>query len=341
MKKILIGSLIISSLLIGNNKLPNFPIEKKFLSNENGGEKTAIDAYSDGVGIYTVSKFGIDNSAMNELVFIYGEEAKKDGESLKKYINEQGTEQEKLLANELGNLIEKPTFIVGEVCDDKNENTKNDKYINENGDCVGEEIIRNSCKEIKENNENSKSGYYKIKFGTKEENLYCDMETEGGGWTQVYNYFEQRNAGKSTGYYIGATVDILEILNNSSETIIGFANENHSELKYAVKFNLPADWKTGFPASHTKYSNKIIQINYKILTPGYESEVKNQYLAYGLKDYNYNCNSPFLNTGLYGKICVSGNSDKIPFYQGIVSSNGPYFNQGKMTEENSFIIYVR
>jgi hypothetical protein len=97
MKKILLSSIILSGLLFAN-QLSYLPLDKKFLSEENGGDKPAIESYSDGIGLYTVGKFQIDNSAMNELVFKYGEEAKKSGETLKEHVLDKGNNKEKDLA---------------------------------------------------------------------------------------------------------------------------------------------------------------------------------------------------------------------------------------------------
>jgi hypothetical protein len=135
MKKILLSSFVLSGILFAN-QLSYIPLNKSNLSNENGGEKTAIEAYSDGIGIYTAGKFEIDNKAMNELVFSHGETAKKEGKTLKEYVLENGSNKEKELAEKLGNLAENIIPVDGTSCDDKNEYTENDVYIN--GICKGE-----------------------------------------------------------------------------------------------------------------------------------------------------------------------------------------------------------
>jgi hypothetical protein len=137
MKKILLCSVVLSGILFAN-QLSYLPLNKSNLSNENGGEKTAIEAYSDGIGIYTVGKFQIDNSPMNELVFIHGEEARKAGETLKEFVIETGNNKEKLLAEKLGNLAENIIPDDGTSCDDNNDKTINDIYLN--GICLGTDV---------------------------------------------------------------------------------------------------------------------------------------------------------------------------------------------------------
>ena len=142
MKKILLCSFVISGILFAN-QLSYLPLNKSNLSNENGGEKTAIEAYSDGIGIYTAGKFEIDNRAMNELVFIHGEAASKEGKTLKEFVLDNGSNKEKDLAEKLGNIAENIMPNDGTVCDDKNNLTIEDIYIN--GVCLGTSIIGNSC----------------------------------------------------------------------------------------------------------------------------------------------------------------------------------------------------
>ena len=133
MKKILLSGFVLSGILCAN-QLSYIPLNKAILSNENGGEKTAIEAYSDGIGIYTAGKFEIDNRAMNELVFSHGETAKKEGKTLKEFVLDNGSDKEKELAEKLGNLAEnnKEEKV---PCDDNDFFTTND-YLKD-GECKG------------------------------------------------------------------------------------------------------------------------------------------------------------------------------------------------------------
>jgi surface protein len=124
-------------------KLKKIPLNLDFLSTENGGNKSAIDAYSDGIGIYTVGLEDKKFSAMNELVFKYGEEAKKNGETLKEHVLDKGNNKEQEIASLLG--INNSGTVIGGFCDDGNPNTTGDVYIDTNGTCQGTET-KNSVK---------------------------------------------------------------------------------------------------------------------------------------------------------------------------------------------------
>lgn len=161
MKKILLSLFLISSFLFSEdlgkktyaeieelkkgkieNKLLKSPIDKKFLSIENGGEKNAIDAYSDGIGMYVFSPNNkINNSAMNRHVFAHGEEAKKEGKTLKAFLEENLGKFFEI------NIIESDykNSRIGDECDDGRAITNFDRYIDTIGTCRGI-VVRNENK---------------------------------------------------------------------------------------------------------------------------------------------------------------------------------------------------
>lgn len=77
---------------------------------------------------------------------------------------------------------------------------KRGRYCGNGGtepDCNEKEILfgltknyaANSCKQIKEKRKDAESGIYWVKpDGKNPTQVYCDQETDGGGWALVYCY---------------------------------------------------------------------------------------------------------------------------------------------------------
>jgi surface protein len=127
--------------------LKKSPIDTNFLSTENGGTKTAIDSYSDGIGIIVVSRslINFNNSVMNSEVLENGEKAKSEGVSLKTYLEEKGKSFE---STNLSIFTEpEKILITGEPCNDGNYKTINDIYIDEKGTCKGNRVDKTCLNE--------------------------------------------------------------------------------------------------------------------------------------------------------------------------------------------------
>jgi hypothetical protein len=131
MNKILLGITALSVALFAEKINP---LGSNFKSLDNGGIKHAIDAYKDGIGAILVDKPGeiTNNSAVNNLVFKYGEDAKLNNLTL---------------ANDILNAsnvaVEDKTYFInnmpGLLCNDGNTQTINDSYNNE-GICIGTSV---------------------------------------------------------------------------------------------------------------------------------------------------------------------------------------------------------
>jgi hypothetical protein len=60
-----------------------------------------------------------------------------------------------------------------------------DTDCNDNDDSIIDVCIYSSCKELLENDSTSLTGIHTIKTSNTLLDVYCDMDTEGGGWTKV------------------------------------------------------------------------------------------------------------------------------------------------------------
>lgn len=150
--KIILISCLISGFLFANvndgavnkNKkelkrgIKYIPLSSIYLSHENGGNSYASVALSDGIGIYSTVESDYSKT-IAELNSKYGEEAEKAGETLKDYVKEKGTPEEKDLVDNFVYAVPNQSTI-GAPCDDGDPKTGNDMYIDTNFTCVGERI---------------------------------------------------------------------------------------------------------------------------------------------------------------------------------------------------------
>jgi hypothetical protein len=171
MKKIY-GIVFLSSILLGANFTNPLPLADK--AQENGGPLHAIDAYSDGIGAPIIDNTNpVDNSAMNILVYKYGEEAKANGIGIKSQVINATTNapiEDQTLANKLADIGEQ-SIIEGSPCNDNNVETINDKILN--GICAGTNVEGQACSDG--NFQTIFDKYHNgVCAGVDVNSLYCD-----------------------------------------------------------------------------------------------------------------------------------------------------------------------
>jgi hypothetical protein len=187
MLKINLSIILCSSFLYSNEILNPLPSSARAI--DNGGVKSAIDAYKDGIGAELVDKPGVatDNSAMNVLTIKYGEDAKINNTTILNQVlngNSNPTAADLTLAGRL--------TIDGSACNDGNIDTNGETWLN--GVCQGgvQSVFR-SCKEILIAGNSIGDGIYTIDIdgssgGISQFNVYCDMTTDGGGWMLTHSW---------------------------------------------------------------------------------------------------------------------------------------------------------
>ena len=109
------------------------PLGSTFKSSDNGGTLSAIDSYKDGVGAVIVDNLmTINNSAMNTLVYKYGDAAKANNTTVvNQVMYGTGTIADKVIAGAL--------TTDGSSCNDNNPATTGETWLN--GICQSGNVI--------------------------------------------------------------------------------------------------------------------------------------------------------------------------------------------------------
>jgi hypothetical protein len=194
MQKIIISlSLFVSSILLaaplynssGKEVIAENPLSNSAKSSESGGSSFALDSYKDGVGVRVVTfepDREVDNTPLNNLVFKYGEGAKKNDSRLADYVlygsGVNPTTSDIKLAEKLGN--ESAPSVVSIVLNGSSRLYSDGSYAR----TCNEYINPVSGKSYEGD---TGDGYYMIDpAGTGAFNVWCDMTTDGGGWTGIH-----------------------------------------------------------------------------------------------------------------------------------------------------------
>ncbi|MGB0590517.1 MAG: fibrinogen-like YCDxxxxGGGW domain-containing protein [Myxococcota bacterium] len=139
-----------------------------------------------------------------------------------------------------GNGIVQP----GEACDDGNK-------LASDG-CVNCEAYSDptDCADILEQAPNSPSGYYLIEPSSEgPKQVYCDMTTQGGGFTRLFESDNDNYSDPAIGYDVtGKTLEAL--MATHGEVLIGHFQEGPPRIvTSSARFEMPEKWKTQAPMS--------------------------------------------------------------------------------------------
>jgi hypothetical protein len=147
----------------GVEVLKEHPLSVNSRGADSGNNAAAtIDKYKDGVGVIVTTvdpDREINYAPLNSLVYKYGKAAKESSNSIKDFVTLSGnvSNQEDI---ETASKIGEHTEVEVEQ--------EPDKYA--------------SCKEILNSGTGTTNGVYELSSGI---NVYCDMNSDGGGWTLV------------------------------------------------------------------------------------------------------------------------------------------------------------
>jgi hypothetical protein len=307
MKKQLILLSFVSSILLADTFTNPLPASVK--ATDNGGVKSAIDAYKDGIGAELVEKPGVavDNSAMNILTIKYGEAAKINNVTVVDqvvYGNSNPTAADLALAGTL--------TVNGAACNDSNINTTGETWLN--GLCQGGVVtIKESCNDILNAGFSTGSGTYTIdpdgNGGNIPFNVYCDMVTDGGGWTLAI---------KVTGSALGTALNGRDSASWSSGLIGSTADTTASAAigpaYSSVSFNSVMIRSLSNSNKRLSWQHPVTYSNLKGVVLA-KQQIKNGILIGGsIQELDYK-------TG-----CGTGNTPPSIYYGFYVADNGLYTN---------------
>ena len=179
-----------------------------------------------------------------------------------------------------------------------------------NGDGSTQQLAGESCATIAAHGHSRGAGLYWIDpDGFDSSNAFqahCLMDTDGGGWTVVYQHHPQSNLNS-----LGTPYDLVSpvLMQGASEALIGYRTAAGVVTGNVARFALPGDWRARNPLSAPATDVWVdTWVN--------GSSEGSRLLRYGTGSFSNRCEHGW--TGTWGRLCIQ--STRAPFFASFATS---------------------